>query len=65
MKTQFALGTAMIVLVVAITGATGSAEQYATKPVAGVPTFSKDVAPILTGTVQPATALARSLPWRC
>lgn len=55
MKTQLALGCSVVVLSASIAlssghlaAATGGAvEQYATRPAGGVPTFSKDVAPIL------------------
>ncbi len=48
MKSQFAVGAAVILLGVAIVGASGPAGQYAAKPAAAdVPTFNKDVAPIL------------------
>ncbi|CAN5870930.1 hypothetical protein BH24ACI5_BH24ACI5_28450 [soil metagenome] len=49
MKAAFTIGGAAVVLSAAILSASGSAsEQYAAKPpAAGVPTFTKDVAPIL------------------
>jgi len=43
MKTQIAFGTSVLLLAVVVS----AAEQYATAPAQGVPTFTKDVAPIL------------------
>jgi hypothetical protein len=47
MSTKFILGAAFSVLCVSVAGASGGGDQYAAKSTAGVPTFSKDVAPIL------------------
>ena len=47
MSMKFVLGAAASVLCAAVVGAAGSGEQYAPKPTAGVPTFAKDVAPLL------------------
>src|SRR5215210_3124708 len=47
MRVQSAIGAAVIVLGAAIVTASGPAEQYAAKPTKDVPTFAKDVAPIL------------------
>ena len=47
MKSRFAVAAAVIVLAAAIGGTSGSAAQYASKPAGDVPTFNKDVAPIL------------------
>ena len=46
MRMQATLGAAVVVLGAAIVGA-AAPEQYPAKPAAGVPTFNKDVAPIL------------------
>ena len=47
MKNRFLLSAAALALTAAITGASGEPGQYARRPTAGVPTFAKDVAPIL------------------
>ncbi len=47
MRSLFGVGAAVVVLGAAIVGASGPSEQYAAKTAKDVPTFSKDVAPIL------------------
>ena len=47
MKNYLAVGSAVVVLGVAIVGASAPSAQYAAKQAADVPTFNKDVAPIL------------------
>ena len=47
MRGQCALGASVIVLGVAIVGVSTPVAQYAAKPAKDVPTFNKDVAPIL------------------
>ena len=47
MTKHFTIGSAVVVLGLAFAGTSATSAQYATKPAAGVPTFSKDVAPIL------------------
>ena len=47
MRSLFGVGAAVVVLGAAIVGASGPSEQYAAKTTIDVPTFSKDVAPIL------------------
>src|SRR5688572_21254399 len=47
MRSLFGVGAAVVVLGAAIVGASGHSEQYAAKTAKDVPTFSKDVAPIL------------------
>src|SRR5687767_4996288 len=47
MRIRLALGASTIVLLAAITAASGPDGQYAAKSAKDVPTFSKDVAPIL------------------
>ena len=44
---RFAVGGAAVVLSAVMVAAGGPPEQYASKPAQGVPTFTKDVAPIL------------------
>ena len=48
MKNYIALGCSLVLLSVAIVGVSASSEQYAAKAAKDVPTFSKDVAPILS-----------------
>jgi hypothetical protein len=47
MRVHIALGVSLLTLTVAITAASGPKEQYAAKPAKDVPTFTKEVAPIL------------------
>src|SRR5687767_1769008 len=47
MSMKLVLGASISVLCAAVVGASGGREQYAAKPTAGVPTFTKDVTPII------------------
>ena len=74
MRARFAIAASVIILATAIITAGGSGEQYAAKPANDVPTFSKDVAPILykncatchrPGEIAPMSLLtyAEARPW--
>ena len=74
MRARFAIAASVIILATAIITAGGPGEQYAAKPANDVPTFSKDVAPILykncatchrPGEIAPMSLLtyAEARPW--